>query len=669
MNWFSLKRRSLFLSAGFILSALVALYTYKQLEMTTGEFFARYTLHRERAVLAYLDVSQHVFQAKGIDGLKPILDGAVENRIFDWYLIRHNNHPVFVKPEGIEKISDLQFEPNKPQITMRKSYQTVELIDGLTVTIGVNKNRYEYMKAIWEDQYKTIIQDAIVPVILALLVFMFFLKDILKLLGVIKTGSVAERLKSLEDISVRSQEALILKNSLRGYEVTLGKMEHERRLLSGQVLPSIRREILQNRKPPYEFNCTLVRMDINQFSNMFNQCDRDILLNQIHQYFERVTVIVSGYGGYVHEFVGDEVLFYFKDEEVKDSRNMALATVRDIFEMTSHFSDQFQKATKFPLIVKAACCHGTLRFGKLVDGFNLAGGILIETVRVLSQVHDKLENICVFSSLDPESVSPVAQMSKYGDYQLKGYSETISVWKVDQFHPHRHPQYWKSNKSLAYWLKQFEKEMSVDPSRALSVLNEIYQSPTYEIHSDSIQLLTKQIQTFSGMKNEFEQSALETLTSLLRVLPDNEELKQFLKDHVGQLLSTSSERVRANIIEVGAGILNAESLRKVMFHPSPRIRANALVLLARQQLSKEVIDQFHSLIHSIDPGYVASGLYALHETIVWYLEHNRVALEANVDMKQIYQYGISLRKSENISIARQARELGKVDFVRQKLAS
>ena len=51
-----------------------------------------------------------------------------------------------------------------------------------------------------------------------------------------------------------------------------------------------------------------------------------------------VSHIVARYEGLVHEFVGDEVIFYFKDDDCKNSFMTALAAVFEINQAAARVS-------------------------------------------------------------------------------------------------------------------------------------------------------------------------------------------------------------------------------------------------------------------------------------------------------------------------------------------
>ena len=89
-------------------------------------------------------------------------------------------------------------------------------------------------------------------------------------------------------------------------------LENENLLFKNQVLPALRKELESGQQAPYEFNCTLVRVDINNFTQIFSNHDRTEFMATINEFFVGVTHIVSRYGGFVHELIGVKCSFILK---------------------------------------------------------------------------------------------------------------------------------------------------------------------------------------------------------------------------------------------------------------------------------------------------------------------------------------------------------------------
>ena len=142
----------------------------------------------------------------------------------------------------------------------------------------------------------------------------------------------------------------------------------------------------------------MVRTDINNFSHIFRTYPTEEFLGTIDQFFVDCSHIISRYHGLIHEFVGDEIIFYLKDEDHLNSFTAALSCIDEINRAAeAHHASSFRRGA-YPFRVKSSLAHGKIRFGPLLDGFSLAGSPLIETTRVLCAVQEKNENTVHFDS-------------------------------------------------------------------------------------------------------------------------------------------------------------------------------------------------------------------------------------------------------------------------------
>ncbi len=416
-----MKKKSLFFPAALLMLLTSGYYVYWQTKKTSNDAYAEYVILREKQALAYLDLGRSVGETKKIDRLPDIFKRAIDQRQFDWYMISYLGSPVFYYPDGMRNLKFLEVEDNV-FVNNEISYKTIKLADGSYLTVGINKNPEKYFGKVLEKYSRAMLQDLLVPIILALLIFGYFLKDILVMIKAVSTGKSVKN----EKVSLFSKEAETLNRALSGVEYKIDSLEQQRLRLSQQVLPSLSKEIFSGRKPPYEFDCTMVRTDINGFSELFLQGDREVLIRDVKSLFRAMTEIVSRYGGYVHEFIGDEIIFYFKDEEHLNSTASALACLRD-FEQ---FATEFGKYR-----TKSSLAHGTLHFSDHVNGYNLSGTVLIETVRLLFTVKERENFTTHFSDSILNRLPKWCEFESLGEMSLKGYEKKNNIYHVTKLLP------------------------------------------------------------------------------------------------------------------------------------------------------------------------------------------------------------------------------------------
>lgn len=414
-----MKKKSFFLSAGIILIIVSVIYIIWQQRNFSYDVYADYVILKEKQLLAYIDLGKSLDESNNINKLPDIFTKAVDNSLIDWYRLSLDGNPIYFYPEGTDKARlfeahDYIYGDNNI------SYKTIELSDKSLLTIGINKMPEQYFKSTLRKYWKVFLQDIIVPVIFALAIFFYFFKDIL---NIIKKVSQREKVGHATQ-NLKSKEAQEIAQAVSGFEQKVDVLSYQNKVLFHQVLPSLRKEVLSGKKPPYEFNCTLVRTDINNFSNLFIQGDKAKLLDDVEGLFRLLAQIVSRYHGFIHEFIGDEVLFYFKDEDHDNSTAAALACLRDF---------EIEAKKDFSLTTKSSLSHGSLYFAKHLDGFNLSGAVFIETVRILSNIKEKADFSIHFSDNILSRMPPWASAESIGEHTLKGYNEKREIYKLSQF--------------------------------------------------------------------------------------------------------------------------------------------------------------------------------------------------------------------------------------------
>lgn len=402
---------------GILLLLFIAGYSYYQNRNVSYEYYAKDFLLREKQVLAYLKLGEALAESERLDDLPKLFNEAISVQLIDWYQLSFEGSPVFFSPPEMRNF-DLSEEDGAFQITENYSFQTVDLGEGYFLTVGVNRDPEWYASHILKKYWDVITQDILVVTAFTLFVLSFFMRDLLKTFQSFrqKKGKLRRGL---------TNEAALIEKSMTSLYSGIQSMDQEREMLRSQVLPSLRREIFSGRNPPYEFECVLIRTDINGFSEMFLSEKKEQLMREVLRVFRKFSLIASRYGGLIHEFIGDEVIVYFKERDHENAVASALALLRDFHE--------FLNETSF-LKVKSSLSQGSLYFSEHVQGYNLSGAVLIESVRILSLAQKQKDLHLVYCSEDIKNRAPEwARFNRYREEQLKGFSTAQTVFVLDEF--------------------------------------------------------------------------------------------------------------------------------------------------------------------------------------------------------------------------------------------
>lgn len=402
---------------GILLLLFIATYSYYQNRNVSYEYYAKDFLLREKQVLAYLKLGEALAESDQLDDLPKLFNDAISVQLIDWYQLSFEGSPVFFSPAEMRNF-DLPQEDGAFQITENYSFQTVDLGEGYFLTVGVNRDPEWYASHILKKYWDVITQDILVVTAFTLLLLSFFMRDLLRTFQSFrqKRGQYRRGLTS---------EAALIEKSMSSLYSGIQFMDQEREKLRSQVLPSLRREIFSGLKPPYEFDCVLMRTDISGFSEMFLSDQKEQLMTEVLRVFRQFSLLASRYGGLIHEFIGDEVIVYFKERDHENAVASALALLRDFHEFLNESS--FLK-------MKSSLSQGSLYFSEHVQGFNLSGAVLIESVRILSLAQKQSVSHQVYCSEDVMKRSPDwAQFQNFSEEKLKGYSQVQKVFSLQAF--------------------------------------------------------------------------------------------------------------------------------------------------------------------------------------------------------------------------------------------
>lgn len=515
--------------------------------------------------------------------------------------------------------------------------------------LGFNLNREAFLAEMTSLRAGENRRILVWGIILSFFIFLFTARDLFKIVRAVRTKGA----RGLEGLSSMSQEAEILKQGFSGYQETVERLQQANRVLGAQVLPSLKSELQSGKPPPYDFACTLVRTDINDFTKTFHSKPQDEFLATINLFFTECSHVISRYNGLIHEFVGDEIIFYLKDENHENSFTAALACVNEIGSIANQIHNRTSSENGYNFRIKTSLSHGVIRFGPLLNGYSLAGAPLIETSRILSHVSEKAENTVHFDARCLSMVDWGVEFEEAFRVQLKGLEGERQICR------------YKGHKSVRSLLEdQTRESLSAvhayrDEDSFLEILRFVVKDPESRIVPDVMNLcsnvlFTKCTKEFvSEMENilsdalalrgEFDSQTVKLLATLVAALPKLIPSSVF-SSKLGSVLENFSEhpdpRVAANAIEAmqayrdtGYTSLN----RKLLKSANVRIAANAIVFLGKVELTKQVTKEIRALLESGDLVKVGAGIYVWGEIAAFHVRRDAVYIRTQGDFMSLQQ--------------------------------
>lgn len=696
------RKLSLFTLAILAVALGTAIYLPLGMYWDIRDRMSENLLRREARLSEYLDIVQTLYRS-GADGeINELLKKMVARYDVSYYVIYKDKQLVFAYPEVHPLAVGHTFEQRAPLagkdlIDSVRSERSEFVSDDILLTIGIDKRSNTY---VWEaffgksQAWKVVVQDIVMIILLAAVAIWLHTRDLVRLRKEIaRFGRVPKTENAAKALSAES-EAIIA--GLSGYAKSEQKQKEKAEKLSGQVLPALKREIFSGQEPPYTFDCTLVRTDINGFSQIFNSPYRDRFTRHIHDFFLGLTEIVSRYDGLIYEFVGDEAIFYFKDSTSEShsshdgdhevgpstSLNRAIDAIRDIHFLARDINSRTQlEGHRFT--VKSALAHGTLLFGPLVDGHSLSGGVLIETVRILSTVTDKEENHLYFASRHTPYLRDDMHAERVGVFSLKGYSDDVTLvrWtSTTELSAHladvgKAPLLYIQSQGPFDFVSRHRSDFSLETlitsaasardswkiETHLQLATALRPIKIYRPHHPLGPALSDWLSNTRDLAHDDREwhHVSSAILMLFPILVPKNSIGAKDIEHIESHLDSEDTRTIANAIAVLTCYEAKPTIRplKALFgSENNRIAANALIHEGTQDLSKDVLQKLEQMIfgRSTEDARRASGLYALGEIARILRAKDGVYYSTRVDLHRLIGRAETLVSHRNESVALQA---------------
>lgn len=709
----NLKRKKLSLFSLVLIAVAVGISVYLPVSLILAiqDRSDQNTLRREVRLAHYMQISQSLFRAGADKDLHDMLHEILRLGDISYFVIYKNGVMTYVKPENQALAAGHTYQQRAPRagsdlIDDLRSERSEFLADDTLLTIGIDKRLPGLITETFFGEtaaWKVILQDILTVIGMAAFIFWLHTRDLTKLKNDInRFGRLPDQFTNTS-----SAEAEAIVAGLKGYAASERNLKEKSDKLSSQVLPALKRELFSGQTPPYTFDCTLVRTDINGFSQIFNSPYRDRFAKHIDDFFIGLTEIVSRYDGLIYEFVGDEAIFYFKDTTEADfhpddqlgpstSINRSVDAIRDIHLLARDINTRTQlEGHRFT--VKSALAHGTLRFGPQVDGFSLSGGVLIETVRILSTVTDKLESHLYFSSRHTSHLRDDILTEKVGTFSLKGYSEDVALVRWVSSTPLTLHIANVTAPSLAHtqspfdFVAQHRSDFSLETiisaaaaardswtvQQHLQLVHALRLIKAYKPHHPLGSTLNDWLTTSETLTKQSDEWF--HLTSAILMIYPNLVPKSALapKDivHLESLLDSNDSRTVANAIDVLTRYEIQPIVRplsSLFASPNNRIAANAVIHEGTTDLTKDVLEKLHQMIfgRGVDDARKASGLYALGEIARIIRARDPVYYSTRIDLHRLVSRIESLTTHKNESVAHQAtRAIAKAEYAAENLSA
>lgn len=606
-------------------------------------FFEAEVERRKQIVDFYLDLAAHFLMNRNDEALIPRLERARELNEFDFFILRKKNEVLgfYNKDAELEEINHDFKNINQFWDDDEFSLKTIAVYD-YKLTIGINKAEGAFLTAQFRSRKYDLIQVILLVTFFVFLIVYFILKDILQISKILQSRDRS----TLAKVNSLSKEAEVMIQAASSLEQFSQGLKSDNRLLSTNLAPAIQRELESGRQPPYGFHCTLVRVDLNGYTQLFIQETAHDLLTLLSKYFQQSRDVIERYEGLIYQYVGDETIFLIKGDDPSVTETKALGAVRALFEVASSLTSE---AVPQGLRLKASLVSGELQFVKLDDGHAFSGLPLIASVRMLGQVVNKSENSLIFFAEALDRLAAFCGETARKTAIFKGFQaeshliEVQNILDVEQVFGTLPLQKvfagYRSDSSLVFFLGKL-KEFLIRGDRPsffslfglLSSLKVRGVGP--EVVDRYCQLLQHCLDSTPPEGGESRE--LSSVVSLSQVLLASAQVDGILKELLDRSEQAPDPRVQANTLSAKAFFgLEIKDLPGKIKSTSNRLAADAILVSGERDFSQELSQRVQSFLRSEDPKFIASGLFLIAEITESHYLRDLVYLKANSYLKTL----------------------------------
>lgn len=588
------------------------------------------------------------------DSLSDKLIRAKELNFVNFYILQENSEVIFFNNNS-GKVEDLNHKYanfNMLIKTDQMAFKTLKVGDYI-LTAGVYTDKNKILIRTAKNMSPLFIKDVAIVTSLVGLIAFFLLRDILSISRILSSRNR----QGLNQVKTTSKEANLILNASFQMENENDRLNGVNEVYGNTIGPALKHEISLNREAPYQFNATVCRVDLNGYTQMFFEKGVQYLTQVLNEYFARAREVIERYDGLIYQFVGDEIVFLVKEDSVQpfDVRSMSTAIIRDLFKEAELVEKNLPREAGHYFKLKASYAYGTMNFIALDQGHAFSGTPLIESVRLLSLIHDKTHQIL---SMDygsyQSSCHNLAFICEKEHLTLKGFKQDSTYVRCRDFHSiewvFENKQwdllsYFRHDQHIEFVLKRL---LILSPQNKNTEIEDILKAMHFHKLTEtnlSSEIFERTLSNFITSQKErlLSEKALSSLMSLyVRIIPANKWTDE-LTALVEPLLNHPDSRTVANaLVLLGQKGYDILQLWDLMFSKDSRVAADTIYEIAQRKLSWDMVKALDKLAISAP----TSARYAQDKIISYYKKIDPVFAGSN----EIIQKVSNLKVDKKIAV-------------------
>jgi adenylate cyclase len=643
-----MKRKSI------VVTALIVLWI-GYVSLSTVQYYGKIQeLSRQDVNRRVTNIGYHLYAASPLlaegkhNALVQNLIEARSTREFDFYILRLNDELIahLYPGHSEEYVRRVRYPLGFFKTPEEDVYGKTIKVGDYELSMGLFVNQNEFVVYVLSELKWDLIQDLLLVTIFLGLLIYGLLRDILSLSRVLSSKDRSR----VGLVKVHSKEAETLLAVTSQFERVNEGLKLKNQVYSETLSPAIRYELNQETPVPHAFPAVVVRIDVNGYTQMFLEKKDQFVARTLNRYFQLAAEVIHRFGGHVYQYVGDEIVFHFKETEHEDAFKRAVHCVRSLFQVAKQI-DEGLKPEGVPFIVKASIARGKLRFIRLDSSYAFAGLPLIESVRMLGKIEERENDILAVYSDDYSEIKDLAAPFKTVKVAFKGFAQQSEIIEIKDFAPVSEAleakdiaglEYYKSDADIVAILSDLKTRFSEFKKEEFLHIYKVLKSANVEKVGGALTAafaeLFTDIDAWAAVdaENETRTLALASFTSLAGTLLRSGALPESMRLIMERNLQHKDPRVRGNTV-LALDELSPEtySFKEMFALPFNRAAADALIAEGRRDYTPEVHGFLKDFLASKDPFFVASGIYVLAYLYDFHRQRDSVYFKANSWLQEI----------------------------------
>ena len=574
------------------------------------------------------------------DATTSLVDLGYTLNAYDFYVIKapghgelHTTNVRFAKTEGIPMGAQHFASPIGPDTGFftRQQFGNIEIVVGYLAT---------YRTLFVWSVIRHVFYQNLAQTLLMTLVVLILIGPLLRQISLIKAGNVG----ALQKISAAGGDLQLIT------ELYLQNLKLTDRRLRNQIPTAA--EVVQQMgtKPGDHLTGLVLRIDLNDFVRLGAKHGVEKLNSCFYPLLDDFLELAQRFSFYEIDDEGDQRVLFHPSSDLNQSVRKALGLIRACYQITQLKSAEVETSLGEKFSFKSSLAFGELELKADAVKTKLSGPPLSVSARYMGIFKDHPEiqtQFVAVTKADQLVKSELLATQKNLDVELKGLgAEKLAIVSFAMSLP-RQPEdlaVCLSGEDIYLNLSELVKRWDPVRFQALAQPLTLQKSRTILLTKDPrhLALVVELLQ--KAVPLEISTREISQLISVAGVLSDPQSMQKATQSFLVSYLDSGNARIRANTVEILKPIgADLKIANRYLHSLEPRLRANAIVTLAKEDLSKEVTSSLELMLTAGNGALKISGLWAVQEIFKHYSLHQETLFRTADVFRHFYQIVASMK--------------------------